>query len=305
MTTQTTQQRINQLIKADDQSANVIRGYYQEALDHIKNHLMQFYIRYADATGLSVQQVKGRVNQWDIMQFKQAIDRLDEATTKMSTDDREEFNQRRKIAVVEGSSTQRKQLLMGIVAVVVLTATVKANKHLRDRLSMDVKDEIKYLGLSRAQKRELLAYTDDYTANLSGSVWEASDSLNYALHDLVNKKISGKGITSADLQKLFPYLKPTGNKAGTVTSAVHSAEYKVTRAMRWWSSRETDEIAMATFKQRGVVQVNIVNEPGACQTCAAIADDGPYYLSDCPDLPIHNNCRCHKEAYRVSLSSLI
>lgn len=297
----TTKERIIQLIKQDDQDANVVRGYYQDALNDIKNHLTQFYIRYAKATGLSVREVQGLATKWDIQQFKQAIQVLDENAKGLSQSDRAELTTRRKVAITQGISPQRQQVVAGIISAIVLTANVKTTKHLRARLLQDAKDEIKFQGLSRERKRAILATVDDYTANLSSDLWNKSDTLNYLLHGLVNKKLSGQGITAGDLQSLFPYLKPKLNQVGTATELVHSAEYRASRALRWWSSREVDDITMSTFRQRGVTEVDIVNEPGACQKCVAIAEAGPYRIGDAPELPIHNNCRCHKEARRVSI----
>lgn len=297
---QTVQQRIQSLINQDNDGANVIHGYYQTALEEIKAHLNDFYLRYASATGLTVNDVQQSVSQWDVMQFKRAIQLLDDETKSADPSTKARVRPAVKKAKIDGASNSRKLLLTGLITLSILKATVKTDTYLRWRLNKDVKDEIKFHGLTWLQQQSVMGAVKDYTSSLSDSVWLANDSLNAQLNYLVNKNLAGKGITRDDLSRLFPYLKPKGIKPGTVTSAIHSAEYKATQAIKWWSNREIDDITMEVFKQHHVTEIDIVNEPGACPICVGIASNNPYSIDDCPSIPIHNNCRCHKKARTFS-----
>lgn len=291
-----TQQRITDLLNSDSKTGDLVHSYYRDALEKVRSNLLLFYIRYADETGLSVSQVQARANQWDVAQFEAAIALLDVELAESSSDTKDKAKTRRAKAIIDGHSHNRQLVMMGTMTATVLTVTTKVEKALSSRLRLDLKDETKYHKLPRSTKRTLKASAKDYTTNLSESIWNGNDALNAELHYLVNKNLAGKGLTSQDFSRLFPYMKRKGIKPGTITNSFHLAEYHAMNAVKWWSAAEVDDVTMASLKRQHVRMVNIVNEPGACMRCNDLADAGPYPIDDCPSLPAHGNCRCHKES---------
>lgn len=266
--------------------------------------MQQFYLRYATANGLSVNDVEKQVNFWDVQQFRKAIIQLDEAASGSDKETRDYLKPREKVAKVEGLSNNQKLLLGSLITITALKATVRTDKYVRARLNQYIKDETEFQGLDRLAKQAVMGDVKDYVSNLSQSVWNGNDMLNGALNHLVSKKLAGQGISNDDLRSLFPYLNKKNIKPNTFTNYIHSAEYKGQQAIRWWSQREIDDITMQVFSKQHVTSIDIVNEPGACPLCQDIAAAGPYAIDDCPSLPIHNNCRCHKEAHQIKLFSL-
>lgn len=297
LTNKQVQQRITKLIKEDDKSNNIIHGYYEEALNNIKRHLMVFYIKYARKTGLTIAQVEQRVTSWDIQQFKQAIDLVNQEVDSDDTDSETKRAAKKRIKKAKATATiSRRDLIMSLITLAVVYASVKADKHAKTRVKIDIKDELNFRNVSK----QMAGISVDYLTNLSQSIWNTADELNGIIDYLVNKELAGEGITPLDLEKLFPYMNSNYIKPKSITAYVNQAYNNAIRVVRTESARMVDEITMADFRKRNVAMVDWVTEPGACQKCEAIAEDGPYYIDDCPSIPgsSHPNCRCSKVEYR-------
>lgn len=293
------QQRITQLIQLDDKSDNIIQGYYQRALEQIRNNLNQFYIEYATATGLSVNEVEQRVSKWDVQQFKQAINTLDNELSDSDKETKQYVKTREKVAKVQGSLNNRRYMLLGLIGLATLTASVRANKYAKQRISNDLTDEYSFLNADRKTQRTMSERLPDYVGNLSSSIWNTNDALNSSIDTLINKKLAGNGINKADMQQLFSSMKSIGSQKNSIFNNIEQAQYNAQRVIRTESARAIDAATMEHYRNHysNVHSrfINIITEPGACSKCLAYASDGPYSIDDAPDLPIHPNCRCHKE----------
>lgn len=289
MDQQTIQNHIQQLIDEDEKSQNLIDGYYQQALDEIRNHLNAFFVRYARESHLTIAEVEARVQLWDIQQLKNAIDLVDD-TNKSDIDKEVIIEANKRVEKAKATSMiSKKELLLSLSALAVIKATVKTNDYVQKRIKYDVKREIKFRQFKKRRPPRLT----DVNAILSKRLWTDCDSINGVVEYLVNKTISGNGIGAGDIQMLLPYMKDSA-KPLSVTKYLKQLGYRATRVMRTESQRAIDDVVMQNFRDKKVKLVDIVNEPGACDTCISISSKGPYTLHDCPDIPLHPNCRCGK-----------
>lgn len=263
-------------------------------MNSIKNNLNAFYIRYAQQTGLTVAQVEQRVSQWDIQQFKQAVDVVNQEINAHDTDRDIKVEAKKRVKKATITATiSRKELMLSIASLAIVLATLKAHKHAKVRIKLDIKDEIAMREASQAISRHL----PEFATNLSSSLWNTCDGLNNMIDYLVNKNLSGDGLTQLDIQKLFPYINQAKLPVNSISNYVERANNIAIRVIRTESARMNYEVTMADFRRRKVKMANWVTEPGACETCEGIADDGPYRLAEVPDIPVHPNCRCTLEEY--------
>ncbi len=144
------------------------------------------------------------------------------------------------------------------------------------------------------------AVIDRATANItvgafSKNIWANIDNLKARLDGLVATAM----IRGDNPKEMIKYLKPMVKK--TVGDATYAAE----RIARTESSRVQHEAQVLSLKQNDYKYCKWYIEPGACRNCREIASsnsggnlpEGIYEVDDCPDIPVHPNCRCSIGAY--------
>lgn len=84
-----------------------------------------------------------------------------------------------------------------------------------------------------------------------------------------------------------------------VSETVTNYRYVTERIARTESARVQHVAQIKSIKDNGYRYVKWYAEPGACKYCREIADNdeedlgiGVFNVDDCPDIPIHPNCRC-------------
>ena len=151
------------------------------------------------------------------------------------------------------------------------------------------------------------AVIDRATANItvgafSKNIWANIDNLKARLDGLVATAM----IRGDNPKEMIKYLKPMVKK--TVGDATYAAE----RIARTESSRVQHEAQVLSLKQNDYKYCKWYIEPGACKYCREIAHsnsggnlpEGIYEVDDCPDIPVHPNCRCSIGAYWLDEESV-
>lgn len=151
------------------------------------------------------------------------------------------------------------------------------------------------------------AVIDRATANItvgafSKNIWANIDNLKARLDGLVATAM----IRGDNPKEMIKYLKPMVKK--TVGDATYAAE----RIARTESSRVQHEAQVLSLKQNDYRYCKWYIEPGACKYCREIAHsnsggnllEGIYEVDDCPDIPVHPNCRCSIGAYWLAEESV-
>lgn len=136
---------------------------------------------------------------------------------------------------------------------------------------------------------------DSATANVtvgdfSKNVWANVDTLKANLDGLLSTAI----IRGDNPRELIKYLKPL------VKETVLNKRYAAERIARTESARVQYKAQLDSLKTNDYKYCKWYIEPGACKACREIAisnsggnlPEGIYEVDDCPDIPVHPNCRC-------------
>lgn len=301
-------QRINDLLDSDEQSSAAFDSYYRQAMLTISDNLQKFYLNYADDTGLTLAQARKSVSHWDMAQWRQVLRQFD-----MTDWDENAKFLAGKYSYEAGFN--RISMIDAIIGISLVDLTAKIQKHVEGRLSDDFASQQSHLkqvmdnyldhSLFNPIYRKPIKIptgksiiTQDETTSLwSDRLWLNSEEMANDVQNLVNKHIR-HGMSIDDLKGL---LQGHANKAQfkpgqSAADRVKQMDYNASRLLRSESARIVDEANMTTYEMAGVKMVEWVTEPGACDTCQDIADNGPYVLADAPSIPgdTHPNCRCSK-----------
>ena len=126
--------------------------------------------------------------------------------------------------------------------------------------------------------------------DFSKNVWANVDTLKANLDGLLSTAI----IRGDNLRELIKYLKPL------VKETVLNKRYAAERIARTESARVQYKAQLDSLKTNDYKYCKWYIEPGACKACREIAIsnsggnllEGIYEVDDCPDIPVHPNCRC-------------
>lgn len=309
ITKQQEQQRIQQILRQDKQSDNELTQNKREALAFIRDHLTVFYAKYANENGLSLVQTQQRVSQWDLVQWKQALNELPIKEWPI------EAKKRAKLYSYE-AGIDRQHLITALVGLGVVSMYVEHVNSIKQTSSVFKADELKRMQTSfnlpvkkvrriealikpnishsQASKDVLgIKIPEEQVSLWSDNIWLKSDEMVNDIQNLVNRHVQ-KGMQLTDLDRLLTehtnaqQFKPTKSIVDRMTQA----EYQARRIIRTETANIKYQVSMNTYKDIGTKQVTWVAEPGACQECSGIEEGSPYYINDVPSIPVHANCRC-------------
>ncbi|WP_251945992.1 hypothetical protein [Levilactobacillus brevis] len=305
---QNEKRRINELLAQDEISNSQSDRLYRQALTMIRDNLQDFYMQYAGETGLSLAQTRHAITGWDMQQWKKAVNSVD----MVSWDDEAKY-QAGKYSYQAGHD--RTNMIDAIIGLAVVDMTANMRQLINDRLTTDQASQIKHLEvnleqyLDRKVKTPLIyelptkstaksVITQQETRNLwSDQLWLNSQEMANDVQTLVNKHLR-HGMDLKDMQgMLAEHVNPKQFRPRqSLADRMKQVDYSTQRIIRTESARLIDEVNMSTYRLNGVSMVQWVNEPGACEKCQAIADQGPYTLAGVPSIPgdTHPNCRCSK-----------
>lgn len=197
------------------------------------------------------------------------------------------------------------ELIKSEIGTHLLDLGVDVETKITDKVYKDYFDEMKrQAGILKATASNNIwtspAVVDSATANIavgafSKNIWANIDNLKARLDGLLATAM----IRGDNPKEMVKYLKPL------VKSTVGDSAYAAERIARTESSRVQHEAQVLSLKQNDYKYCKWYIEPGACKYCREIAHsnsggnlpEGIYEVDDCPDIPVHPNCRCSIGAY--------
>ncbi len=197
------------------------------------------------------------------------------------------------------------ELLKSEIGTHLLDLGMDVETKITDKVYKDYFDEMKrQAGILKATTSNNIwassAVIDSATANIavgafSKNIWANIDNLKARLDGLLATAM----IRGDNPKEMVKYLKPL------VKSTVGNSAYAAERIARTESARVQHEAQVLSLKQNDYKYCKWYIEPGACKYCREIANsnsggnlpEGIYEVDDCPDIPVHPNCRCSIGAY--------
>ena len=318
ITEQQEKKYIAKLLKDDQSVVGKSHDFYQEALQEIEDHLNFFIAEYG---------VDGLLRYVELLKRDSDADRrrlLHFQTKARITDDSQSQNRAKEYS--RNAPIDRYHTLNSLIGFSVAGATIATIKLLSQTLNSDFKRDVsrqfnnnrlaKKAGAdivkeAKITKREILRNSEqiiDKTVDgsqWSDDIWLYNDNLVNNVQSLVAKSLR-TGLKQADINRLFPSIRTA--KPQTVTGMFETNDAYISRLIVTERARVLDRATMKVFKSQGIAYFDWVTQPGACDKCEGIADDGPYAVNDTssPSIPddSHPNCRCTKIAH-ISLAPLI
>ena len=309
---------IAKLLKDDLKVCGQSHDYYQLALQEIEDHLNFFIAEYG---------VDGLLKYVELLKRDSDADRRRLLHFKVNariTDDSQPQNRSKEYT--RNAPIDRYHTLNSLIGFSIAGATIATIKLLKQTLNSDLRRDVsrqfnnnrlaRKVGTDTVKrmaipKREILRNSEKIiNKTIDGSQW--SDDLWLYNDDLVNnvKSLVAKslrtGLKQSDVRQLFPSIRTA--KPHTVTGMVETNNAYVKRLIVTERARVLDRATMTVFRSQGIAYFDWVTQPGACDKCEGIADDGPYAVNDAnsPSIPddSHPNCRCTKIAHVSLVPSL-
>ncbi|MGR6795598.1 hypothetical protein [Levilactobacillus brevis] len=302
VTDQQEEQRISQLLSSDERFKGQTDNLYYQTLKLISDNIRAFYARYASSKGLTADVVREQVTHWDLDQFMHAIDLLTDGDQSSA-----DLKKRLKLTKYQAAGGDHADAVAALIGATIAVTTEKVHKTSRQHLANDYVSEQKY---QQAIASKHLTWTLPRTQNAqitpaighavdgsdwSDRLWVRSDDMVADVQKVVRDSLSG-GLDQDQLEKLL-HFGATGMVPKGIQAAGETEMWMVDRLIRTESARVVDKATMDSFKNRRVKRIDIVTEPDACEKCRKLAAQGPFSLSECPDLPWHPNCRCKKREH--------
>lgn len=266
-------------------------------------------MQYAEDNELSINQVMTSTAKWDLQQWENALN-------EMQLDDTWDNDAINRIKAYGASvGINKAHVISAIVGLGVIRLSKQNHDTAVKRIELDSKQEkqnvVKMYSMTDKQAHNVnkIQITKDVSDSWSRIIWKNNDLLANDLENILNKRFSS-GIT---LQEINDILTPHVNqkqfkpKQSMADRAMQSSR-QIENLVRTESARAVDNILTRSYETLGVKYVDILNEPGACDWCVAIASDNPYPLEEAPNLPSdsHPSCRCRKvitESERIRIFS--
>lgn len=286
---ETIKNRINQLIKDDENSDQYNDKYYQLALLEIKNHLNSFFAHYAKENKLTTEDVTGKIDKWSMSEWKRAINQLN------LKDYPKEAKLRVKALSIVATISNHK-MLVALIGLSFIKLNLNLSKSINERIDIDVNSQKKFLKNELKLKKATSVVTQQKTQDIwSSNLWQKTDEIASDVEKLVNKHLR-HGVSLYDLDKsLVQHSNPKQFKPNQyIGDRIKQLDFNTRRIVRTESSRLIHQVNVSTYRSAGIKEVDIVNQPGACLKCQGLAEGGPYLLNDAPSIPdsSHVNCRC-------------
>ncbi|VDG31401.1 hypothetical protein [Lactobacillus kunkeei] [Lactiplantibacillus mudanjiangensis] len=272
-------------MKQDQQDGNQLAKFYRDALVMISAHLTTFYNNYATETGLTLTQVDQEVSQWDLEQFKLAVDAM---VNDPNPDDT--LAKRLKLAYAQ-ASISRRNMLGAMVGIGLAVASDQADRFGQQTITNSYHKTYH----ARTAKpvtdiKPMLKPIKDYTSR----IWLHNDQMANRVQQVLYRGLQ-RGLTKQDWQQLTAFKYPSQPREPD--NLASEANKVITQEQTLLKSTKADSDNQATlngYKAIGGYAVEMVLQPGHCDPCAELASEGPWLIDDAPNIPedTHPGCRC-------------
>ncbi|VDG20637.1 hypothetical protein [Lactobacillus kunkeei] [Lactiplantibacillus mudanjiangensis] len=272
-------------MKQDQQDGNQLAKFYRDALVMISAHLTTFYNNYATKTGLTLTEVDQEVSQWDLEQFKLAVDTM---VDDPNPDD--ELAKRLKMAYAQAAISKR-HMMGAMIGVGLAVASSRADDFGQQTIVESYRKTYK----ARANKpAPTVEPTKQPVSDYVRRVWLHGDQMANRVQQVLFRGLQ-RGLNKQDWQQLTKFKYPS--QARESNNLASEANKVVTQLQMLMKTKKADTDTQATlngYKALGGYAVEMVLQPGHCDLCAELASEGPWLIDDAPNIPedTHPGCRC-------------
>lgn len=283
-----------------------IQAHYDEALVAIQKDIDANIANLASSNKTTLDEARRSVSQADIKAYQIEARRVVEEANQLRAANKvptyanwsKEVNRRMRIYNAT-MRINRLEYLKSEIGLELVRAGYQVDDELRQKLSEDYTDELKRqasilsmtvkdsLWSSREVQKAIMAQTTG--ATFSQRLWQNQDALKARLDAVLSTGI----IRGDNPREMARDLKDM------VSKTVTNYRYVTERIARTESARVQFLAQKKSIKDNGYRYVKWFAEPSACSHCRDIADNdteglgiGVYKVDDCPDIPVHPNCRC-------------
>ncbi len=251
----------------------------------ISNHLNQFYLKYADETGLSLKQTEAKVRQWDMDQFQATIKEL----LKDRTPDDDLTNQIQQ-AYVE-SQRNRRGTMVAIISAGVAVATSEAKKYGK----LVVHDEYVEGHEARSGNQPVQVPDDveqarDYQQRVQvhGEVAQSrmKETLNTGLR---------RGLSARDMRVMTHVYPPKSKRIkGNLSSELNKMVTRTQGLLIDVANKSNNQGQQKAYENQSVEYVYWLteNDSRVCDKCDKLIGIWPVKSAPYPGQDTHPGCRC-------------
>lgn len=302
-----------QQLKNDVAFNQKIQAHYEQAIANINRDIDADFNQLAVRNKATLEEARKAVSKADIkayqLEAKQVVQQANKLRAAKKTPTysnwSKEVNERMRIYNAT-MRINRLEYLKSQIGLQMVQAGYQVDEDMQNKLSKDYTDELKRqasimavtakssLWTSRDVQRMIMAQTQG--ATFSQRLWQNQDALKARLDAVLSTGI----IEGSNPREMARQLKDQVRK--TVTNY----RYVTERIARTESARVQHAAQIKSVKDNGYHYVKWYAEPGACKYCREIADNdeedlgiGVFKVDDCPDIPVHPNCRCSISAYWI------
>lgn len=302
-----------QQLKNDDAFNRKIQDHYEEALASIDRDIDADFNQLANRNKSTLEEARKAVSKADIKAYQQEAKKVVKEANQMRAakktptynDWSKEVNERMRIYNAT-MRINRLEYLKSQIGLAMVQAGYQVDEDMQNKISKDYTDELKRqasilavtaensLWTSRDVQKTIMAQVQG--ATFSQRLWQNQDALKARLDAVLSTGI----IEGSNPREMARQLKDMVRK--TVTNY----RYVTERIARTESARVQHAAQIKSVKDNGYQYVKWYAEPGACKYCREIADNdegdlgiGVFKIDDCPDIPVHPNCRCSISTYWI------
>ncbi|WP_099974244.1 minor capsid protein [Lactobacillus terrae] len=271
-------------IKDDEEFARLLSQKYNSLELEINREINEFYVRYAKKEGLTLDQARKKVSEFDVKSFQ------NQAKQMVKDKDFSDYANERLRLYNATLRINRLEALKARIGLDIIKTNSEIEELLKQHLSEDLYKEAKenagILGVditkSQSLKINTLLNGSYQNTTFSERLWMNNDALKAEL----DKMLSRGMIQGERWDKSISKIKKQLN------SSVKNANYAADRLARTESARMASEYKIDLIKSQGYKNVKWLCERGACSICKPY-DNKIFKIKEVPDLPVHPNCRCH------------
>ena len=275
----------NEWAKRDFEREKLLEAVYRESTQRMTQQIDDFYISYANRTGLTRAEANKRIKNFDVPKWaNKAAQAVKEKDFSPYTNDwLRTYNTKMYISRVELLKAELELELQNVYS----QQHAIMNKYLTDEALAEMKRQAGILGNSASgsvERARRIVDADFYGTNFSERIWGRTGHYNE-----MRKEVFGS------LNRIYTDMTGYRSERNRLMRKFQTSEYEAMLLLRTESSRIRADASIQSAKDNGATHYIYVAEMGACKTCADLAGKA-FPIEDAESgynlHPMHPSCRC-------------
>ena len=275
----------NEWAKRDFEREKLLEAVYRESTQRMTQQIDDFYISYANRTGLARAEANRRVKNFDVPKWaNKAAQAVKEKDFSPYTNDwLRTYNSKMYISRVELLKAELELEMQNMYS----QEHAIMDKYLVDEALAEMKRQAGILGNSASgsvERARRIVDADFYGTNFSERIWGRTGYYNE-----MRKEVFGS------LNRIYTDMTGYRSERNRLMRKFQTSEYEAMRLLRTESARIRADAAVESYKTNEATHYIYVAEAGACSICADLAGKA-FKVEDAQPgyniFPMHPNCRC-------------